>query len=254
MAEAAFDPDAILHLLPRAGAATPLYLFLHGQGATSLAMTPVADRFAQAYPQAAHLIPDGFLDAGSAGTRQWFDASGGPPTPSALAAAIERLAALVRAAQQHFALAPVATALVGFAQGATLALEAAQARAGLVGRVVAIGGRYLTLPERAPDSVIHLVHGKDDGAVPARHSVEAATRLIALRGDVTADVVPGIGHEPHPELVDRALGHLQTFLPRRVWEEALAEAPLLATRADSRELDRPLAANDPKGGEMGDGR
>jgi phospholipase/carboxylesterase len=72
--------------------------------------------------------------------------------------------------------------------------------------------------------------------------------LVALGGDVTADIVPGIGHEPHPELIDRALGHLQTFLPRRVWAEAMAEAPLVATRADSRDLDRPAtppAANDP---------
>lgn len=251
MAEVPFDPDATLHLLPRAGAATPLYLFLHGDGASSLAMTPVADRFAQAYPQAAHLIPDGFLEAGNSGGRQWFATTNREPALESLAEAIERLAALLRAAQKHFDLAPVATALVGFGQGATLALEAAQARPGLVGRVVAIGGRYLAMPERAPEAVIHLVHGKDDSVVPARHSVEAATRLIALRGDVTADVVPGIGHEPHPELVDRALGHLQTFLPRRIWEEAMAEAPLLATRADSRELDRPVAqpaANDPQCG------
>ena len=111
----------------------------------------------------------------------------------------------------------------------------------LVGRVVAIAGRYARLPDAPPDAVIHLVHGKEDAVVPARHSVEAATRLVALGGDVTADIVPGITHTPHPELVDRALGHLQTFLPRRVWAEAIAEAPLMVyarRQPGSRQADR----------------
>jgi phospholipase/carboxylesterase len=241
------DLDATLHLLPRAGAASPLYIYLHGAGATALSMTPVADRFAQAYPQAAHLIPDGFepSDLVQEG-RQWFSIREVDEAnrPARVAAALPALVALVREAQAHFGVTPLATALVGFSQGGIVALEAAQAHAGLVGRVVAIAARYATPPAAAPDAVIHLVHGKDDGVVPARHAVEAATRLVALGADVTADVVPGIGHEPHPEL----LLHLQTFLPRRVWAQALAEAPLIATRADSRVLSRPVpppAANDP---------
>jgi phospholipase/carboxylesterase len=243
--------DATLHLLPRGGEPSPLYIYLHGVGATALAMTPIVDRFAQAYPQAAHLIPDGF-DASdlAAQGRQWFSVRGidEASRPARVAAALPALVAFVRDAQRHFGVTPLATALVGFSQGGILALEAAQAHTGLVGRVVAIAGRYAQLPESAPDAVIHLVNGKDDAVVAARHAIEAATRLVALGGDVTADVVPGIGHEAHPELVDRALEHLKSFLPRRMWAQALAEAPLLATRADSRELERPLAppaANDP---------
>ena len=246
------DLDATLHLLPREGSPSPLYVYLHGVGATALAMTPIVDRFAQAYPQAAHLIPDGFESSDVAPQgRQWFSIHGidEASRPARVAAVVPLLVDFVRDAQRHFGVTPVATALVGFSQGGIIALEAAQAHAGLVGRVVAIASRYAMLPCVAPDAVIHLVHGKEDRVVPARHTVEAATRLVALGGDVTADVVPGIGHEPHPELVDRALGHLQSFLPRRVWAQALAEAPLVATRADSRALERPLAppaANDPR--------
>jgi phospholipase/carboxylesterase len=246
------DLDATLHLLPREGPPSPLYVYLHGGGATALAMTPIVDRFAQAYPKAAHLIPDGFEPSdGAPRGRQWFASRGLDEAirSARVAAVVPLLVEFVRDAQRHFGVTPLATALVGFAQGGVVALEAAQAHAGLVGRVVAIGSRYATLPRVAPDAVIHLVHGKEDADVPARHAVEAATRLVALGGDVTADVVPGIGHEPHPELVDRALGHLQSFLPRRVWAQALAEAPLVATRADSRALERPVAppaANDPR--------
>ena len=243
--------DEVLHLLPRAGAPSPLYIYLHGVGATALAMTPVADRFAQAWPQAAHLMPDGFEPSDLAPPgRQWFSVLGVSEDnrPARVQAALPRVAEFVRDAQATIGVAPPATALVGFSQGGIVALELAQAYPGLVGRVVAIAGRYATLPAAAPTAVVHLVHGKEDRVMPARHCVDAATRLVALGGDVTADVVPGVGHEVHPALLDAAIGHLQTFLPRRVWEEALADAPLMATRADSRDLERPApprAANDP---------
>lgn len=242
--------DTTLHLLPRDGQPEPLYVYLHGVGASALSMAQVADRFAQAYPLAAHLIPDGFRASDIAAEgRQWFSIRGITEAnrPERVQAALPALVDFVRDAQAHFGVTPNATALVGFSQGAIVALEAAQACPGLVGRVVAIAGRYATLPEFAPEAVIHLAHGKEDPVVPARYSVEAATRLVALGGDVTADIVPGIGHLPHPELVDRALGHLKTFLPRRLWAAALAEAPLISTRADSRDLARPAlppAAND----------
>lgn len=242
--------DATLHLLSRDGRASPLYIYLHGRGGTGLSMTPVADRFAQAYPGAAHLIPEGFepCDTSPEG-RQWFSARDVTDRNrrDRVVAALPPLVDFVRDAQAHFGVTPVATALVGFSQGAMLALEAVQEHRGLVGRVVAIAGRYAQLPDIAPDAVIHLVHGKEDALVSPRHSIEAATRLIAIGGDVTADVVPGITHAPHPELVERALGHLQTFLPRRVWAEAMAEAPLMSTRANSRDLAKafaPPAAND----------
>ena len=206
---------------------------------------------AQAYPQAAHLIPEGFEpNDGEAEGRQWFSARAvsDATRPQRVIAALPGLVAFIRDAQAHFAVTPVATALVGFSQGAILALETAQAHPGLVGRVVADFGRYATLPEATPDAVIHLVHGKDDPVIPARHSVEAATRLVALGGDVTADIVPGITHQPHPELVDRALGHLKDLPSAPGLGEAIAQAPLMATRADSRDLGKPVpppAANDP---------
>ncbi|HEX4885430.1 MAG TPA: esterase [Casimicrobiaceae bacterium] len=246
------DLDAVLHLLPRAGTPTPLYIHLHGVGATALAMTPVADRFAQAWPQAAHLMPDGFAptDLATQG-RQWFSVLDitEENRPERVRSVLPKLAEFVADAQRTMGVSAPATALVGFSQGAIVALEFAQAYPALVGRVVAIAGRYATLPDVAPSAVVHLVHGKEDRVVPARHSVDAAQRIIALGGDVTADVVPGVGHEPHPALVDAAIGHLQTFLPRRVWAAAIAEAPLMSTRADSRDLAPPApppAANDPR--------
>ena len=49
--------------------------------------------------------------------------------------------------------------------------------------------------------------------------------LVALGADVTADVLPAIGHELHPALIDAAIHQLRTFLPQKVWREALRAAP-----------------------------
>ena len=54
---------------------------------------------------------------------------------------------------------------------------------------------------------------------------------------MTADVLPGIGHELHPRLIDHAIEQLRTFLPKKVWQAALSEAPVLPRAASSTELD-----------------
>jgi phospholipase/carboxylesterase len=233
------DLERTLHLLPREGAPSLLFIHLHGVGASALAMTPVAERLARAYPQAAQLIPDAFdaFDQAPEG-RQWFSVHGVDEAnrPGRVAAVMPRLVALVQEAQRQFGLAPATTALVGFSQGAILALEAAKLEPPLCGRVIAFGGRFATLPSIAPTPVVHILHGKEDAVVAFRHAVEAATIMVGQGGDVTADIVPGIGHEPHPDLLERAVEHLQSYLPRRVWAEALAEAPIWPGKAGSRDI------------------
>jgi phospholipase/carboxylesterase len=238
------DINAILHLAPREPPAQLLFIHLHGAGGQPLAMAPVAERFAAAFPRAVHLLPEGFepYDLGAEG-RQWFSVRGidDANRPARVAGVLPKVAELVAAAQHRFGIASASTALIGFSQGGIIALEAAQLEPPLAGRVVAIGARYARLPDRAPPStVIHLAHGKFDTVVPPRFTVEAATHLVSLGGDVTADVVPGIGHAPHAELVDRAIEHMRTYLPRRVWAEALAAAPVHSTRVSSKQLASPI--------------
>jgi phospholipase/carboxylesterase len=234
----------LLHLPAREAPPKLLFIHLHGVGAQPLAMAPIAERFAAAFPAAVHLLPEGFepYDLAPEG-RQWFSvrAIDEHNRPARVAAVLPQLEALVRAAQRHYGIASASTALIGFSQGGIVALEAAQLEPPLAGRVVAIAARYATLPDHPPPAtVLHLAHGKDDTVVPARLSVDAATRLVSVGGDVTADIVPGIGHEPHPELVERVIRHMQTYLPRRVWAQAVASAPVRSTRASSKELGSAL--------------
>jgi phospholipase/carboxylesterase len=234
----------VLARLPEQGAPDLLFLLFHGGGARAEAMATLAQRLAQEYPQAAVLCvdaPDDFDAAPGGGGRQWFSIQGitDDNRPARVAAALPRFIATVRALQMRFAMEWPRTALFGFSQGAIMALEAAQAEPELAGRVIAFSGRYATLPTHAPhDTCVHLLHGLDDSVVPHAPAVAAARQLVALGADVTADVLPQVGHELDPRLIERAVDQLRSFLPQRTWRAAFEAAPVQATQASSKALDR----------------
>jgi phospholipase/carboxylesterase len=229
--------------LPETGAPDLLFLLLHGVGASAAHMAPLAQALAAEYPQAGVLCLDGpepFDGVPGGGTGfQWFSVRGVTEAnrPERVAAALPRFIAQVRALQARFGIDSPRTALAGFSQGAIIALEAVQAEPHLAGRVLAFAGRHASAPMHAPaGTTVHLLHGLDDRVMPHGSVVDSAERLLALGGDVTADVLPGIGHELHPRLVNQAIEQLRTFLPKRVWRDVLAEAPVLPRVASSEEL------------------
>ena len=229
--------------LPDSGQPELLYLLFHGVGASAGHMATLAQALAAEYPQAVVLCldaPDQFdaLPGAEAGF-QWFSVRGVTESnrPERVAAAMPRFIAQVRDLQARFEIAWERTALVGFSQGAIMALEAVQAEPHLAGRVLAFSGRHATAPMHAPaGTTVHLLHGLSDSVMPHAAVVDSAERLVALGGDVTADVLPGIGHELHPRLIAQAIEQLRTFLPKKAWREALSEAPLLPRAASSQEL------------------
>jgi phospholipase/carboxylesterase len=231
--------------LPRTGAVELLFPLFHGVGASALHMAALAARLAAEYPQAAVVCVDGpqAFDGGApgAGGWQWFSIQGVTEQnrPERVAQALPGFVAAVRALQQRFGVSWQCTALAGFSQGAIMALEAVQAEPQLAGRVLAFSGRHATAPVHAPvDTTVHLLHGMDDRVIPPGPAIDAAERFVALGGDVTANVLPGIAHELHPRLIDEAIEQLRTFLPKRVWRQALSEAPVLPRSASSTELGR----------------
>jgi phospholipase/carboxylesterase len=234
---------SVLARLPDNGAPDLLFLLLHGVGASAAHMAPLAQALATEYPQAAVLCidaPDPFdgVPGGGSGF-QWFSVRGVTESnrPERVAATLPRFVAQVRDLQTRFAIDWPRTALAGFSQGAIVALEAVQAEPQLAGRVLAFSGRHASAPMHAPaDTTVHIFHGLDDRVMPHASVVDSAERLLALGGDVTADVLPGIGHELHPLLVAKALAQLRTFLPKKLWREVLAEAPVLPRVASSEEL------------------
>ena len=114
------------------------------------------------------------------------------------------------ATQQRLGVGPAATCIAGFSQGAILGLELSSLQDGLVGRVLAFGGRYAQLPAVAPRlTTLHLLHGGDDAVIAAGHAREALQHLGVLQGDATLDIAKGVGHVLHPALIDSALFRLQ---------------------------------------------
>jgi phospholipase/carboxylesterase len=231
--------------LPAEGPPTLLFLLMHGQGQDETAMQPLATALAREYPQAAVLCLRAPMPADLIAGRemsngyQYFSRTdiSDANRSARVQAALPGFIAEVRALQQHFQMAWGHTALAGFSQGGIMALEAVQAEPRLAGRVLAFGARHAEPPVHAPeDTTVHLLHGLRDVVIPPALPVDSAERLLALGGDVTADILPSIGHELHPTLVAKALEQLRSFLPKRVWREVMSEAPVISGPASSRDL------------------
>lgn len=212
-------PDLLFVLLPDSGIAP--------DGPDTLA--PLAAALQAQYPQAAMLNLHPPLRDAEGRCRWWLGDVGPEGVEAALPHLIDRLRLEARKLDlpwQHVAMA-------GVGDGALLALEAVQAEPQLVGRVLSLGGGYLSRPEHAPHEVcVHLVHGLADQRFPYRHVVDAAQSLVDLGADVTADVLPHLDHGLHAALIDKAMEQLRTFIPARLWREAVVAA---------QENERPLA-------------
>jgi phospholipase/carboxylesterase len=236
MTQDPIDPQALpladtLHWPPTRGAAQQLMVMLHGGGGDASDMAPLARHLARQFPQAMLLAPQGFEPVqGPQATplpgRQWFSLADIDDRQQIerAAAVLPRLAAWVRMAQRLSGVGPAATALVGFAQGAILALALVQRHDGLAGRVLAFAGRYAALPEVAPEhSTLHFFHGGADAVIDAAHARAAFERIGQLGGDATMDIAEGVGHEIAPALVSAALHRLTSHIPHRTWRAALGQ-------------------------------
>ena len=136
-------------------------------------------------------------------------------------AGLPALQAAVQNWQARSGVTAAATALIGVSQGAEMVLEASKHIPMLASRVVAMGGRFTTLPDAPPAvTTIHFLHGKLDAVVPYAHSVNAAHHLRDLGSDITAEVVPFVGHELHPDLIELAITKLTTHIAPHLWTAA----------------------------------
>ncbi len=214
------QPQALI--LQRPAQPAQLILLFHGVGADARAMATLGQAYASAFPGAMVVALDAAQPSDLAPVGwQWFSVREVTEENrvARVAAALPTFEYAVRHWQQQAGVGPAGTALVGFSQGAIMALASAQQPVPLASRIVAIGGRFAVLPEQAlhEDLTIHLLHGKADAVMPYRHTIEGAMRLKTLGTDFTADVLPFVGHELHPDLVALAVEKLQQHIPQRLW-------------------------------------
>ncbi|EKN4691921.1 esterase [Yersinia ruckeri] len=205
--------------------AEQLILLFHGVGDNPVNMGQNARYFAKEFSQALVVSIGGPFACGSAGGRQWFSVQGVKEEnrQSRIDEVMPTFVAVVRHWQQQSGLGAQATALVGFSQGAIMSLEAVKAEPQLAGRVIAFSGRFATLPEQPlKETVIHLIHGEDDGVISVEHSKAAASRLAALGSDVTLDLAADNGHAINQSMREYALERLRYYIPQHYWDEALS--------------------------------
>ncbi|MFZ1470792.1 MAG: alpha/beta fold hydrolase [Paracoccaceae bacterium] len=205
------------------GKARSLVVFLHGYGADGADLLGLADPLGPHLPHSAFVAPDAPESCtGSPYGRQWFpipwlDGSSEAAAAEGLARAAADLNGFLDAQLAEYGLAPQALALIGFSQGAMVAMHVAPRRAVAVAGVVAISGRLLTPEVLADEAVVKppvlLVHGDQDPVVPFGDMALAGDALVSAGFETYGHVMQGAGHGIAPDGLGVALQFLKERLP-----------------------------------------
>jgi len=225
--------DSVIVARPE-GQARQLMLLFHGVGATALDLVPLGRVLAAEFPEAFIVSVAAPTPSGGEG-RQWFSVLdiSEENRPARVEAALPDFDAAVARWQTEAAVPRDAVALIGFSQGGIMALDSTRDRPAIAGRVVSIAGRFSKLPESPnPDVTLHMFHGKLDPVIPYGFTVAAAQHLVAIGADVTADVIPHLGHQINDDVGDLLIERLRGHLPKRTWEAAMKAARDAGADAD----------------------
>ena len=172
-------------------------------------MGEIGSWFAPLFPDALVVSVGGAEPSGNPAGRQWFSVQGitEDNRQARVNAIMPTFIETVRYWQKQSGVGANATALIGFSQGAIMALESIKAEPGLASRVIAFNGRYASLPETASTATtIHLIHGGEDPVIDLAHAVAAED----------------LGHAIDNRSMQLALDHLRYTIPKHYFDEALS--------------------------------
>ena len=183
------------------GPAKSLVIFLHGYGSDGADLIDLAPYWAPALPDTLFLSPDAPQPCESVPYgRQWWPLTN--LTPAARAAGVRvsapPLNAYIDAQLAAHGLGEDKLALVGFSQGAMMALHVGPRRARTLAGVVGFSG-MLADPDALAGEVVTrpsvlLVHGDRDEILPVEALHQAEVQLKGLDFDVGSHVSRGLGH------------------------------------------------------------
>lgn len=182
-----------------------LLIVLHGVGSDGADLAPFGEIWSRALPDTDFAAPDAPFAFGYGGGRQWFSLDGvtAENRPGRVVAARETFDRLIGGIVSAHGLENDLdrVALVGFSQGAIMALDALASGRWPVAGVVAFSGRLASPAPLSPPpgARVLLVHGDEDTVIPARESERAAAVLSGLGVETTLRILPGIGHGIAPE-------------------------------------------------------
>jgi phospholipase/carboxylesterase len=197
-------------LVQRPAAPSQLVLLFHGVGSSARDLAPLGEALAPYLPGAT-IVSLQAPEAAGPGW-QWFSVQGITESdrPARVAAAMPAFLQAVRQWQETCAVEPARTTLIGFSQGAIMALESTQLDSPPADRVIALSGRFARPPRVAHGSArTHLMHGDADAVMPVRGAVDALAQLHALGAVATLDRFPGLGHGIDTRVVDAIVRRLE---------------------------------------------
>lgn len=187
---------------PKAGGKPKLLVFLlHGYGADGNDLIDLAPHWAQAVPEALFISPHAPqpCEGGPYG-RQWFSLADRRPGPLLAGAQAARplLDELIVREAAAAGLPESAVVLMGFSQGAMMALFTGLRRKVAPAGILAFSGRLIG-EELLPDEIasrpeVLLVHGEVDEVVPVASSRAAESALRAAGVPVETLYCPRLAH------------------------------------------------------------
>lgn len=199
---------------------TSLVIFFHGYGANGNDLLFLGKTWGSLLPNTLFVAPHGPAPCeGNPSGKQWFSLRDFDHTRM-----LKEVQAITPALNRYldgllklYELPPQKLALVGFSQGAMLALHLALSRP-QCGAVVAYSGTFLDDPLdlKVAHPPILLIHGTEDDVLPASFSQEAEVRLKMLGVPVTLSLLPDLEHS----IDERGLKMGGLFLKNNLYGES----------------------------------
>lgn len=177
--------------------ANKLILLFHGVGSNAADLQFLGQAIAKVNKRAFIISTNAFFPSDLGEGFQWFSVSGicEKNRQARVDAAMPHFLEAIRYWQDISSIGPAQTTLIGFSQGAIMSLESTKLAVISAKTVIALSGRFATLPEKKNEEVvIHLLHGDQDPIMPVKNSIEARRYLTQLGTAVTLDIFTDLQH------------------------------------------------------------
>jgi phospholipase/carboxylesterase len=173
-----------------------LLIFLHGAGSNPDSFAPVAIAWQLKFPTAAAFVlqasepsavpaSEGFMPR-----FDWFNSQ--VPDHATVRGATLTAEKAIRTIQANTGLGVHQTIVIGYSQGATVALDIARLAPKVADIVVSYAGQLsgaILAGEKISASALHLIHGELDSLVTLDKAQRAYAQLMQAHGDVTLDIL-----------------------------------------------------------------
>lgn len=193
---------------------THLILLFHGVGATPRSLLPLGQWLAASMTQAM-IVSVSAPDAFSLGNGfQWFSIQGVNEDNrfNRIQQAMPAFVESVRYWQAQANVKADNTDIIGFSQGAIMALSSTQLEPQpLAYQVISLAGRFAVQPLVKPTHTqVHFLHGSADPVITLNHAQQGNTWLNALGVETSLEIFEGLEHSVSQDMIEAVSRRLKT--------------------------------------------